>query len=68
MPKPYIELTLLKRDEWQKERTAKAKKIVTTLQNQLLSVSKLQKRKIKDLSSRIYVWTFWLRYVFVITG
>ena len=48
-------IPLLKRDEWQKERTAKAKEIVTTLQNQLLSVSKLQKRKIKDVGKKMYI-------------
>ena len=32
-------IPLLKRDEWQKERNAKAKQIVTILQQQLLSVS-----------------------------
>ena len=45
----------MKRDEWQKERTAKAKEIVTTLQNQLLSVSKLQKRRIKDVGKKMYI-------------
>ena len=48
-------IPLLKRDEWQKERTAKAKEIVTTLQSQLLSVSKLQKRKIKDVGKKMYI-------------
>jgi len=48
-------IPLLKRDEWQKERTAKAKEIITTLQSQLLSVSKLQKRKIKDVGKKMYI-------------
>ena len=48
-------IPLLKRDEWQKERTAKAKEIITTLQSQLLSVSKLQKRKIKDVGKKTYI-------------
>ena len=48
-------IPLLKRDEWQKERTAKAKEIVTTLQSQLLSVSKLQKMKIKDVGKKMYI-------------
>ena len=48
-------IPLLKRNEWQKERTAKAKEIVTTLQSQLLSVSKLQKRKIKDVGKKMYI-------------
>ena len=48
-------IPLLKRDEWQKERTAKAKEIITILQSQLLSVSKLQKRKIKDVGKKMYI-------------
>ena len=48
-------IPLLKRDEWQKERTAKVKEIITTLQSQLLSVSKLQKRKIKDVGKKMYI-------------
>ena len=48
-------IPLLKRDEWQKERTAKAKEIVTTLQNQLLSVSKLHKKKINDVGKKMYL-------------
>ncbi len=48
-------IPLLKRDEWQKERTAKAKEIITALQSQLLSVSKLQKRKIKDVGKKMYI-------------
>ena len=37
-------IPLLKREEWQMERNAKAKEIVTVLQQQLLSVSKLHKK------------------------
>lgn len=48
-------IPLLKRDEWQMERTAKAKEIITTLQSQLLSGSKLQKRKIKDVGKKMYI-------------
>ena len=48
-------IPMFNREDWQKERTAKAKEIVTTLQNQLLSVSKLQKRKIKDVGKKMYL-------------
>ena len=48
-------IPLLKREEWQKERNAKAKEIVTTLQSQLLSVSKLHKKKINDLGKKMYL-------------
>ena len=48
-------IPLLKREEWQKERNAKAKEIVTTLQNQLLSVSKLHKKKINDVGKKMYL-------------
>ena len=48
-------IPLLKRDEWQKERNAKAKEIVTTLQSQLLSVSKLHKKKINDVGKKMYL-------------
>ena len=46
---------MLKREEWQKERNAKAKEIVTTLQSQLLSVSKLHKKKINDVGKKMYL-------------
>ena len=45
----------MKREEWQKERNAKAKEIVTTLQSQLLSVSKLHKKKINDVGKKMYL-------------
>lgn len=48
-------IPLLKREEWQKERNAKAKEIVTTLQNQLLNVSKLHKKKINDVGKKMYL-------------
>ena len=48
-------IPLLKREEWQKERNAKAKEIVTTLQSQLLSVSKLHKKKINDVGKKMYL-------------
>ena len=48
-------IPLLKRDEWQKERNAKAKEIITTLQSQLLSVSKLHKKKINDVGKKMYL-------------
>ena len=46
---------MFKREEWQKERNAKAKEIVTTLQSQLLSVSKLHKKKINDVGKKMYL-------------
>ena len=48
-------IPILKREEWQKERNAKAKEIVTTLQSQLLSVSKLHKKKINDVGKKMYL-------------
>ena len=48
-------IPLLKREEWQKERNAKAKEIITTLQSQLLSVSKLHKKKINDVGKKMYL-------------
>jgi len=48
-------IPLLKREEWQKERNAKAKEIVTSLQSQLLSVSKLHKKKINDVGKKMYL-------------
>ena len=48
-------IPLLKREEWQKERNAKAKEIVTTLQSQLLGVSKLHKKKINDVGKKMYL-------------
>ena len=48
-------IPLLKREEWQKERNAKAKEIATTLQSQLLSVSKLHKKKINDVGKKMYL-------------
>ncbi len=48
-------IPLLKREEWQKERIAKAKEIVTILQSQLLSVSKLHKKKINDVGKKMYL-------------
>ena len=48
-------IPLLKRDEWQKKRTTKAKEIITTLQSQLLSVSKLHKKKINDVGKKMYL-------------
>ena len=50
-----IPIPMLKREEWQKERNAKAKEIVTTLQSQLLSVSKLHKKKINDVGKKMYL-------------
>ena len=46
---------MFKREEWQKERNDKAKEIVTTLQSQLLSVSKLHKKKINDVGKKMYL-------------
>ena len=43
------------RDEWQKERNAKAKAIVTTLQQQLLSVSKLHRKHITNVGKQMYI-------------
>ena len=48
-------IPMLKREEWQKERNAKAKEIVTMLQSQLLSVSKLHKKKINDVGKKMYL-------------
>ena len=48
-------IPLLKRDEWQKERNAKAKEIVTNLQQQLLSVSKLHKNRINNVGKQMYL-------------
>ena len=48
-------IPMFNREEWQKERNAKAKEIVTTLQNQLLSVSNLHKKKIKDVGKKMYL-------------
>ncbi len=48
-------IPMLKREEWQKERNAKAKEIVTTLQSQLLSVSKLHKKIINDVGKKMYL-------------
>ena len=48
-------IPMLKREEWQKERNAKAKEIVTTLQSQLFSVSKLHKKKINDVGKKMYL-------------
>ena len=47
-------IPLLKRGEWQKERNAKAKEIVTILQQQLLSVSKLHKKQINNVGKQMY--------------
>ncbi len=46
---------MFKREEWQEERNAKAKEIITTLQSQLLSVSKLHKKKINDVGKKMYL-------------
>lgn len=43
------------RNEWQKERNAKAKAIVTTLQQQLLSVSKLHRHHITKVGKQMYI-------------
>ena len=48
-------IPMFKRDEWQKERNAKAKEIVTTLQKQLLSVSKLHKKRITNVGKQMYL-------------
>ena len=48
-------IPLLKRDEWQKERNAKAKEIVTILQQQLLSVSRLHKKQINNVGKLMYL-------------
>ena len=48
-------IPLLKREEWQKERNAKAKEIVTILQQQLLSVSKLHKKQINKVGKQMYL-------------
>ena len=43
------------REEWQKERNAKAKAIVSTLQKQLLSVSKLHRNHIANVGKQMYI-------------
>ena len=43
------------RKEWQKERNAKAKAIVSTLQKQLLSVSKLHRNHIANVGKQMYI-------------
>ena len=43
------------REEWQKERNAKAKAIVTTLQKQLLSISKLHRNHINNVGKQMYL-------------
>ena len=48
-------IPMFNREEWQNERNAKAKEIITTLQNQLLSVSKLHKKKINDVGKKMYL-------------
>ncbi|MBO5468111.1 MAG: hypothetical protein J6A02_11845 [Prevotella sp.] len=48
-------IPLLKREEWQKERNAKANEIVTILQQQLLSVSKLHKKQINNVGKQMYL-------------
>ena len=48
-------IPMFNREDWQKERNARAKEIVTTLQNQLLSVSNLHKKKIKDVGKKMYL-------------
>ena len=48
-------IPFLKREEWQKERNAKAKEIVTILQKQLLSVSKLHKKQINNVGKQMYL-------------
>lgn len=48
-------IPMFNREDWQKERNAKAKEIITTLQNQLLSVSNLHKKKIKDVGKKMYL-------------
>ena len=48
-------IPMFNREEWQKERNAKAKEIITALQNQLLSVSKLHKKKINDVGKKMYL-------------
>lgn len=48
-------IPLLKREEWQKERNAKAKEIVTVLQQQLLNVSKLHKKRINNVGKQMYL-------------
>ena len=48
-------IPLLKREEWQKELNAKAKEIVTVLQQQLLSVSKLHKKRINNVGKQMYL-------------
>ena len=48
-------IPLLNREEWQKERNAKAKEIVTILQQQLLSVSKLHKKQINKVGKQMYL-------------
>lgn len=48
-------IPVFKRDEWQRERNAKAKQIVTTLQKQLLSVSKLHKKQINNVGKQMYL-------------
>ena len=48
-------IPLLKRDEWKKERNAKAKEIVTKLQHDLLSISKLHKKQINNVGKQMYL-------------
>ena len=48
-------IPMFNREDWQKKCNAKAKEIITTLQNQLLSVSNLHKKKIKDVGKKMYL-------------
>ena len=48
-------IPLFKQDEWKKERNANAKEIVTRLQQQLLSVSKLHKKQINIVGKQMYL-------------
>lgn len=48
-------IPLLKREEWQKECNAKAKDIVTVLEQQLISVSKLHKKQINNMGKLMFL-------------
>ena len=48
-------IPLLKREEWQRERNAKAKEIATRLQQDLLSISKLHKKQINNVGKQMYL-------------
>ena len=48
-------IPMFKHDKWKKERNAKVKEIVSTLQRQLLSISKLHRKQINELGKLMYL-------------